>query len=197
MIFNKLLDQNLQYLLILSYLTANDPELSTKVTGIAKKFDQFHAVIRLLDIYESSAFQRTIFPVNRDIRDRSVPQAKAVFDRELIRNLEESEAVRTGEVRTMEDLFTFERFRGVRNRWVNFSKYVLMRVDRYLAEQLDKPSYASGPLEDLEEHFNRTTRRRYGMHLEHIYANNEANMALSLKVSTDLTNKLSIQSATS
>lgn len=53
-----------------------------------------------------------------------------------------------------------------------------MRIDRFLAEQLDKPSYAAGSLEELEEHFNKTTRRKYGMHLEHIYAHNEPNRAL-------------------
>jgi hypothetical protein len=64
----------------------------------------------------------------------------------------------------------------VRNRWTNFSKYVLMRIDRYLSQLLDKPSYAGEDLEKLEEYFNKTTRRRYGMHLEHIYAYNDSNM---------------------
>ncbi len=178
LIFNKLLDQNLQYLLILSNLTPNDPEQDKKITEIARKFDQFHALIRLLDVYESSAFQRMIFPINRDIRDSSIFDAKAVFDKELIRNLEEAEVIRKDEIKTTADLFTFERFRGARNRWINFSKYVLMRIDRYLADILDKPSYAAGSLEDLEEHFNKTTRRKYGMHLEHIYAHNESNMSL-------------------
>jgi hypothetical protein len=53
-----------------------------------------------------------------------------------------------------------------------------MRIDRYLSELLDKPSYAGGDLQNLEDHFNKTTRRRHGMHLEHIYAYNEPNMAL-------------------
>ena len=53
-----------------------------------------------------------------------------------------------------------------------------MRIDRFLSELLDKPSYAGGDLKELEEHFNKTTRRKYGMHLEHIYAYNEPNMAL-------------------
>ena len=53
-----------------------------------------------------------------------------------------------------------------------------MRIDRYLAQLLDKPSYAAGPLEELEERFNKTTRRKFGMHLEHIYAYNDQNKAL-------------------
>jgi uncharacterized protein with ParB-like and HNH nuclease domain len=178
LIFNKLLDQNLQYLLILSSITVNDPDRDRKITEIAKKFDQFHAILRLLDVYESNAFQRMIFPINRDIRNCAIPDAKAVFERELIKNLTDAEVVRKDEVNTIEDLFTYEKFKGVRNRWTNFSKYILMRIDRYLAYTIDKPSYASGPLDGLEEHFNKTTRRKYGMHLEHIYAFNNSNKEL-------------------
>ena len=178
LIFNKLLDQNLQYLLILSHVTVNDTARDQKITGIARKFEQYHAILRLLDVYESSAFQRMVFPINRDIRDCAILEAKVVFDRELIKNLAEAEVVQKGEVNTTADLFTYEKFKGVRNRWTNFSKYVLMRIDRFLTQQLDKPSYASGPLDELEEHFNKTTRRKYGMHLEHIYAFNNSNKEL-------------------
>jgi hypothetical protein len=132
----------------------------------------------LLDVYDSSKFQRLIYPICKDIRERPLAEASAVLDRELIRYLEDEEVLPKGEVKSVADLFTWERFVGIHNRWPNFSKYVLMRIDRYLSELLDKPSYAGGNLEDLEEHFNKTTRRRYGMHLEHIYAYNEPNMVL-------------------
>jgi len=178
LIYNKLLDQNQQYLLILSCMEAEDVDQEDKITGIARKFDQFHAILRLLDAYESSAFQRMIYPINRDIRNRSLREAEAVFDKILIQKLEEEEVLRKGELKMVSELFKDERFLGVKNRWTNFSKYVLMRIDRYLSQRLDKPSYAGGDLRELEEHFNKTTRRKYGMHLEHIYAYNDQNMAL-------------------
>ena len=178
LIYNKLLDQNQQYLLILSSLKPGDQDRDAKITGIARKFDQFHTIIRLLDVYDSSKFQRLIYPICKDIRERPLAEASAVFNRELIRYLEDEEGLPKGEVKSVVDIFTWERFVGIQNRWPNFSKYVLMRIDRYLSQLLDKPSYAGGKLEDLEEHFNKTTRRRYGMHLEHIYAYNEPNMAL-------------------
>jgi hypothetical protein len=56
-----------------------------------------------------------------------------------------------------------------------------MRIDRYLSELLDKPSYASGALETLEERFNKNNLRRYGMHLEHIYTQHTANRALFMR----------------
>jgi uncharacterized protein with ParB-like and HNH nuclease domain len=178
LIYNKLLDQNQQYLLVLSCIRPNDPDEKAKITGIARKFDQFHTVLRLLDVYDSNAFQRMLYSINRDIRNKSLSDAEAVFDSALIANLEAADVLRKSEVSSVQDLFTYERFQGARNRWTNFSKYVLMRIDRYLAQLLDKPSYVKSSLVELEERFNKTGRRRYGMHLEHIYAYNESNMAL-------------------
>ncbi len=178
LIYNKLLDQNQQYLMILSCLTSEDEDAQNKINGVARKFDQFHTIMRLLDVYESNMFQRMIYPINCEIRGKSLDEAAGVFDRALIQNLEDAEVLRKGELQSVPELFTYERFQGVKNRWTNFSKYVLMRIDRYLSDLLDKPSYAGGDLKELEERFNKTTRRKYGMHLEHIYAYNDPNMAL-------------------
>lgn len=178
LIYNKLLDQNQQYLLILSCLTLNDENEKLKISGVARKFDQFHTIMRLLDLYESNDFQRTIYPINRDIRNRSLVDVEKVFDQTLITSLDEAELLSQTEIQSISDLFTFERFQDARNRWTNFSKYVLMRIDRHLSDHLDKPSFVSAPLNELEERFNKTTRRRKGLHLEHIYAYNDANKAI-------------------
>ena len=180
LIFNKFLDQNQQYLLILSCIDAEDDDQvrKGKIAGIACKFDQLHSILRLLNVYDSNEFQTIIYPINRDIRNRSLEDAEAVFDKALISTLEEKEVLRMGEIKEISDLFTYERFKGAQNRWKNFSKYVLMRIDRYLAELLDKPSYADRNLYELEECFNKSNQRRYGMHLEHIYAYNDPNINL-------------------
>ena len=83
LIYNKLLDQNLQYLLVLSHVSVNDAARDRKVTEVARKFEQFHTLLRLLDVYDSSNFQRMIFPINRHIRDGAISQVKSVFDREV------------------------------------------------------------------------------------------------------------------
>ncbi len=177
LLFNKLLDQNQQYLLILSNLKVNDPDEKIKINEIAKKFDQFHTLLRLLDAYESTSFQRLIYPINSSIRNKSVGEAKSTIDNALILHLEETEVVPKGVVTDVNSLFCYERLKSVSNKWLNFSKYVLMRVDRYLCTILDKPSYAGAKLEELEDRFNKKTLRRYGMHLEHIYAYNDSNRA--------------------
>ena len=178
LIYNKLLDQNQQYLLILSCVKLGDEIMDQKVTAIARKFDQFHSIMRFLDVYDSNEFQRMLYPINRDIRDQSITEAESVFDKALIQKLEEKEVIRQGDIEKVSDLFKYERFAGVKNRWTNFSKYVLMRIDRYLYSLLDKPSYASDNLVELEDRFNKNTRRRRGMHLEHIYAYNDPNRSL-------------------
>lgn len=178
LIFNKLLDQNQQYLLIMSAVTLEDQERSAKIKGIAAKFDQFHVVLRLLDAYESNAFQRLIYPINKDVRAKAMKEIGSVFDKVLIKTLVEEGILQEGQCAQTIDVFNFERFKGVRNQWTNFSKYVLLRIDRYLAEQLDKPSYVWEGLEELESRFNKNNRQRYGMHLEHIYTQHPANRAL-------------------
>ena len=178
LIYNKLLDQNQQYLLILSVLDVEDDNEKLKISRVARKFDQFHTITRLLDVYESNDFQRTVYPINEAIREKPLEEVEKIFDQKLINNLEEAEVLRKGEVQSIQELFTFQRFQNARNSWPNFSKYVLMRIDRYLSTLLEKPSYAGGKLEELENHFNKNSRRRYGMHLEHIYAYNDPNMAI-------------------
>jgi uncharacterized protein with ParB-like and HNH nuclease domain len=178
LIYNKMLDQNQQYLLILSCVTYDDINKGSKINDIAKKFDLMHTLLRLMNVYESTKFQRIIYPLNKDIRNQEPENAVNIFDDMLIKTLEDEEAIARGEIKSVEEIFTFERFKGISNKWTNFSKYVLMRIDRYLSKLLDeKPSYTWIALTELEERFNKTTRRKLGMHLEHIYAWNESNMA--------------------
>jgi len=178
LIFNKLLDQNQQYLLIMSAMKRDDPERAAKIEGIASKFDQFHTILRLLDVYESQSFQRLIYPLNRDMRELTLPEVKPLFDAALMKSLSEERVLPDGQSVDVSALFEFERFRGVRNQWTNFSKYVLMRIDRSLAQLLDKPSYAKENLPELEDRFNKNNLRRYGMHLEHIYTQHPDNRTL-------------------
>jgi hypothetical protein len=178
LIFNKLLDQNQQYLLILAAMERDDPERAAKIDGIAAKFDQFHTVLRLLDSYDSNSFQRLIYPINKDVRAKALGKISPVFDCALISSLVDAEVLQKGQCITASEIFEFERFKGVHNRWTNFSKYVLMRIDRWLSNVLDKPGYASEALEKLEDRFNKNNLKRMGMHLEHIVTQHPGNRAL-------------------
>ena len=180
LIFNKLLDQNQQYLLILSNINLNDVEEENKIVAISKKFDQFHSVIRLLDVYESNSFQKLIYDLNPNVRNKNIPDAANYFDNKLISYIEEEDVITKGQYNDVKDLFNYKLFQNIHNRWTNFTKYILMRIDRILSEILDKPSYTSEDLEELEKRFNKNNLKRYGMHLEHIYAHNDLNKKLFL-----------------
>lgn len=180
LIFNKLLDQNQQYLLILSNINLNDVEEENKIFAISKKFDQFHSIIRLLDVYESNSFQKLIYDLNPNVRNKNIADAVDYFDNKLISYLEQEDVISKGQYTNVKDLFNYKLFQNIHNRWTNFTKYVLMRIDRTLSEILDKPSYTSDDLEELEKRFNKNNLKRYGMHLEHIYAHNDLNKKLFL-----------------
>lgn len=184
--YNKLLEQNQQYLLIMSAVTLDDLEREKKIKLISAKFDQLHVILRVLGIYDSNAFQRQIYVLNEALRNKSVTECRVVFDDHIIKILKEEERLEPDFSGGIIDIFTYERFKGMRNSSTNFSKYLLMRVDRWLAQLLDKPSYCSEVFQGLEERFNKSNRKRYGMHLEHIYAYNDENRTLFKNPETGL-----------
>jgi len=178
LIYNKLLDQNQQYLLIISAIQLNDKEAKEKINLVAKKFDQLHTTVRLLDMYDSNTFQDFVYKLMSKVRNKSLAEITKSFDSTLIEYLESEETITIGVYQTIGDLYKYELFQNIRNRWLNFTKYTLMRIDKYLAEVLDKPSYCKDTLADLEERFNKNNKKTYGMHLEHIYAYNDKNRDL-------------------
>ena len=101
-----------------------------------------------------------------------------MFDKALISSLVTENVLQLDQCTDAAAVFDYERLKGVRNQWTNFSKYVLMRIDRYLAGLLDKPSYADESLEELEDRFNKNNLRRRGMHLEHILTQHPENRAM-------------------
>ncbi len=178
LIFNKLLDQNQQYLLIVSSITFNDPLKDQKIEFVAKKFDQFHTILRLMGEYDSNKFQKLIYRLNKDIRNKSINEIENVFDKTLLEFLETDQIIQPNIYNKISELFKWEILQNANNKWGNFSKYILMRIDRYLSKVLDKPSYCNEALSGLEERFNKNNLKRYGMHLEHIFAFNDKNRLL-------------------
>jgi len=178
LIFNKLLDQNQQYLLIVSAIELNDKQEKEKITLVAKKFDQMHATIRLMDLYDSNDFQDLVYKLFPKVRNKNLQEITEAFDTVLIEFLESEEIITQGAYANIGDLYKYELFQNTHNRSPNFTKYALMRIDKYLADVLDKPSYCKDTLADLEERFNKNNKKIYGMHLEHIYANNDKNKKL-------------------
>lgn len=186
LLYNKLLEQNQQYLLIMSAMLLNDPQREEKIHTISAKFDQLHIILRLLGVYESNTFQRLVYGLNESLRNKNVDECRKIFDDLIIKTLKDEQRLDQTFDGSVSDIFTFERFKSARNNSANFSKYLLMRIDRWLSILLDKPSYCYAPFIEIEERFNKTNRKRYGMHLEHIYAFNDANRKLFTDPATGL-----------
>jgi hypothetical protein len=117
-----------------------------------------------------NTFQRLIYGLTERLRNKDEGECRQMFDELIINTLKDEERVEQTFAGDVPDIFTYERFKSARNNGANFSKYLLIRIDRWLSQLLDKPSYCKAPLFEIEERFNKTNRRRYGMHLEHIYA---------------------------
>lgn len=181
-VYNRLLDQNQQYLLILSCINYNNNENDrNKIEAVSKKFDQFHTILRLLDVYDSNSFQDLIYILNKYIRNKDISEINSIFDTIFIKVVENKQLIEEGKYATIEDVFEFDRFKNISNKGLNFSKYILMRTDLILSDWLNgKPSYVKDAFNDLESIFNKTNRRIYGLQLEHILARNEENNKLFL-----------------
>lgn len=186
LLYNKLLEQNQQYLLIMSAVSLDDPQREAKIRTISAKFDQLHVILRVLGAYDSNSFQRLIYGLNESLRNKDEVECHQVFDDLIIKTLKDQERLEESFAGSVNDIFTYERFKSAHNNAANFSKYLLMRIDRWLSQLLDKPSYCNAPFTEVEERFNKTNRKRYGMHLEHIYAFNDANRALFIDPNTGL-----------
>ncbi|KAF0221123.1 MAG: hypothetical protein FD174_621 [Geobacteraceae bacterium] len=178
--YNKLLEQDQQFLLLMSCITYSDKGKDQgKIDAISKKFDQFHSTLRLLDLYESSMFQTYIHILNKGIRNKGIDEAYMLFDKIFISALEILQVIEPGKYSKIEDVYEYERFKNIYNRWLNFSKYVFLRVEIVLSQLLKgKPSYVVNNMSSLEHIFNKTNRKTYALHLEHMYARNEKNNIL-------------------
>jgi hypothetical protein len=170
----------------MSAVRLDDPQRDEKIRTISAKFDQMHVILRVLGVYDSAAFQRLVYVLNEKLRNKDEKDCREIFDNLIIQTLMDEQRLEKGFSDGVSEIFTYERFKGARNNWTNISKYLLMRIDRWLSQILDKPSYCCAPLPEIEERFNKSNRRRFGMHLEHIYAYNGTNRTLFRDPSTNL-----------
>lgn len=91
-----------------------------KIEDIARKFDQMHVILRLLDAYDSNEFQRLIYPLFPMVREKGIGEATGAFEKQLIAALVSAGVITEGQHTTAGELFTYERFKGMSNKSLNF-----------------------------------------------------------------------------
>jgi hypothetical protein len=159
-------EQNQQFLLIISAITLNDPYKDEKISLVAKLLDRLYTITRLLGVYDSNKHQELIYDINSKIRNKSLEEIETIFNETLLEYLKE----KGFSVENIDEIFNYNYFKNASHDG-RFTKYVLARVDRYLADLLDESSFAKQKSLYFITHSG--NRPKNGFHIEHIFANNE------------------------
>jgi len=159
-------EQGQQSLLILSALKLNDPEHLEKIDFVAKKFDQFFTISSLIGAGDNNTRQKLIYELNKAIRNKPLSELSKAFDDITIPYFKEHHYP----INSFNEIFQYKYFEKTKIDG-RFSKYVLARVDRYLADLLNEQSFAKQ--ESFHFITHSSNRPTHGFHIEHIFSNNE------------------------
>jgi uncharacterized protein with ParB-like and HNH nuclease domain len=159
-------EQGQQYLLILSALTLKDPDKAEKISLIAKKFDQFYTVSSLVGAYDNNDMQKLVYDLNKAIRNKPLDEIEKDFDAITIPYFNE----KGFPITSFNDIFQYRYFEKTQVDG-RFSKYVLSRIDHYLADLLNEQSFAKEVSLDFITHSGGSPVN--GFHIEHMFANND------------------------
>jgi uncharacterized protein with ParB-like and HNH nuclease domain len=159
-----------QVLLMLSALNYNDDEKEQKIELISKKVDQFYTIARLIGVYDSNEQQKEYHNINRDIRGKSLAEIETIFNQIIVRHFNERDIP----INSLDEVFQYKYFSsaGIDGR---FTKYVLARIDYFLAELLNEQSFAKQ--ENLFTITHSGNKPVNGFHTEHMFSYNEKIMA--------------------
>lgn len=159
-------EQGMQFLLILSALRLNDPEHQEKIDFVARKFDQFFTISSLIGAGDNNTRQKLYYELNKAIRNKPLKVLNEAFDNISIPYFKDHHFP----IVTFDDIFQYKYFEKAKVDG-RFSKYVLARIDQYLADILNEQSFAKQ--ESLFFITHSGNRPTHGFHIEHMFANNE------------------------
>lgn len=175
--------QGNQTLLVLSALTLNDPDKAQKIALVAKKLDQFYTISRLVGVYDSNNHQRVIHEINHAIRNQSLAGIMAAFDEKTVAHFNNSNIP----INSFNEIFHYKHFEKSKIDG-RFTKYVLARIDRYIADILNEQSFAKQHSLHFIAHSG--AKPVNGFHIEHIFAHNEKIMEQFTDENGDFDEKL-------
>jgi len=159
-------EQGQQFLLILSALSLNDPEHEAKVNLVAKKFDQFFTISSLIGAGDNNDRQKLYYDLSKSIRNKPLASLNDAFDSIIVPYFTEQGFPIT----EFNDIFQYKYFEKTKIDG-RFSKYVLSRVDRFLADLLNEQSFSKQ--ESLHFITHSGNRPTHGFHIEHMFSNND------------------------
>jgi uncharacterized protein with ParB-like and HNH nuclease domain len=178
-------EQGQQFLLIMSALTLNDPEQAQKINLVAQKFDQFFTISSLINAGDNNDRQKLYYDLNKAIRNKPLAEITDAFDQITVPYFNEHGFPIT----TFNEIFQYKYFEKAKVEG-RFSKYILSRVDWYLAEILNEQSFTKQ--ESLHFITHSGNRPTHGFHIEHMYSNNEKIMEQFVDADGEFDEKLFI-----
>lgn len=166
--FNKLNEQDSQFMLAMSACKVDDPDEANKIDAIATGLDRMFSLLQLQGAYDSNEFASRLFELNVELRGCKTTDIPNIFEKHIIAAMTLHRGVPTTEA------FSYALFRtmSIDRLGTRFIRYLFARIERFLAEGMCK-----GVAYDLRE---LVTARgpKSGFHVEHILSHNDANLAL-------------------
>jgi uncharacterized protein with ParB-like and HNH nuclease domain len=165
--YNKLIEMDSQFLLILSSCKLNDPEEDDKLKSISKNVDRLYSLLQLQRSYDSNNFNETVYKISSEIRDGELDNIDNVFNKYLLELLSDARGIKT------KDMFSYSLFKdsGMElNK--RFKRYYFSRIEQFIADNTNMK---------MKNNFNDlvlNTGAVNGFHIEHILAENDENYAL-------------------
>lgn len=169
--FNRINEQDSQYLLTLSSIRLNDEKEIDKINLLPKYFDRLFVITRLTNSYKSNDFNISIVSLNQIIRDQSINTIEVEFSKIL-----NSIIAKSYDRKDLDEPFKYEFFKNLGYNDFGSSKkflrYFFARIDHFISDFSDLNEYAS------YYQLVYQTRGKDCYHIEHIIANNEENIKL-------------------
>lgn len=166
--FNRLNEQDSQFMLALAACNVDDPEEGKKVRLVSTGLDRMFSLLQLQGAYDSNQFAARLFQVSSDLRGEPAASIPAIFEKHLIAELAE----RRGASVTESFSYGFFKQMSIDRLNTRFTRYFFARVEALLASGMKQTmKHSVKDLATLRGHVN-------GFHIEHILARNDASRAL-------------------
>jgi uncharacterized protein with ParB-like and HNH nuclease domain len=165
--YNRLNDQDRQYMLIMSACNVDDKQENDKIYEISKLLDRHYVLLQLYGCYDSNSFTEILIDINKEIRNKNIDEINNIFDKHLIKDIESVKGLENIQ------LFDYTFFKNANtNLGIRFIRYFFARIENFIATEINSNYRLSkNQLWDLV----RNTGYKTGYHIEHILANNDEN----------------------
>lgn len=164
--YNRLMERDSQFRLILAATIPDDPDEENKIKAVSFEVDRMISLLQLQRCYGGgNRFNELSYIIGEQIRNQGVEKIKEVFDRVLIEELRD----KLGNP-DLKEIFNYSYFKDTGIELdKRFKRYFFARVEQFIADNTSMNMRHN--IYDLVK----KTGSVNGFHIEHIIADNEEN----------------------